>query len=188
LPPGWGEVLDDVTLELERLTRLVSGLLELARADAGQHLDCQPTDLDPLLERVERQAAQLSDTVDVRLEGAPVGRVEANPDALTQLLLILLDNAVKYSPPGGTVRLVRERDNGLVRVRIADDGPGIAPEDLPRIFDRFYRSPGVRGRPGTGLGLAIARWIADEHHGGLSVESAPGRGSTFMVRLPRPDS
>ena len=183
-PPAWGEVLDDVTLELDRLTRLVSGLLELARADAGRHLERQPLELDPLLERVERQAAQLAEVVAVRLEGAPVGPVTANADALTQLFLILLDNAVKYSPPGSTVHLIRERGRGHIRVRVSDQGPGIGPEDLPRIFDRFYRAPAVRGRPGTGLGLAIARWIAAEHQGRLSVESGPGRGSTFTVELP----
>ena len=184
VPPAWREVLDDVTLELDRMSRLVAGLLELARADAGQHLERGPIDLDPLLERAERQAEQLASGVDVRLEGPPVGRVSGNPDALAQLFLILLDNAVKYSPPGGVVRVVRGRDDGFVTVGVTDSGPGIASDDIPRVFDRFYRAPSARGRPGTGLGLPIARWIVNEHGGRLMVESTPGRGSTFTVCLP----
>jgi two-component system, OmpR family, sensor kinase len=183
MPPTWREVLDDVTLELDRMGRLVAGLLDLARADAGQHLEQQPIELDPLLERAERQAEQLDQRVEVRLEGAPVGRVAGNPDALTQLFLILLENAVKYTPPGGSVRVIRGREDGFVIIGVADDGPGIAPEEVPRIFDRFYRAPVARGRPGTGLGLPIACWIVGEHGGRLTVDSEPGRGSTFTVWL-----
>lgn len=183
-PPAWGEVLDDVALELERLSRLAQGLLELARADAGRHLERAPLELDPLLERVERQASQLADGVAVSLEGPPVGRVVANADALTQLFLILLDNALKYTPRGGRIALERGREDGFVQVCVRDTGPGIPTEELSRIFDRFYRAPSTRGRPGTGLGLPIARWIAEEHGGRLTAESAPGRGSVFTVWLP----
>ena len=184
VPPAWRELLDDVTLELDRMSRLVSGLLELARADAGQHLERQAIDLDGVLVRAERQADQLSDAVEVRLEGRPVGAVPGNADALTQLFLILLDNAVKYSPRGGTVRLARGRHDGFVKVSVADDGPGIPSDEVTRIFDRFYRAPAARGRPGTGLGLPIARWIVEEHAGRLDVDSATGQGSTFTVWLP----
>jgi signal transduction histidine kinase len=183
-PVGWGEVLDDLSLELARLTRLVEGLLDLARADTGYHLPREPIALDPLLERVERQAGALTREVQIELRGGAVGVVMANGDALTQLFLILLDNAVKYTPSGGLVRLERERENGVVRVRVSDSGAGIAPEDLPHLFDRFYRAPAVRGRPGTGLGLAIARWIAEEHQGHLTVRSTVGQGSSFTVTLP----
>lgn len=185
-PAGWGEILDDLALEMERLTRLVGGLLELARADSGQHLERAPIALDPLLERVERQASQMANGSQVSLEGQPVGQVIANADALTQLFLILIDNALKYTPTGGVVRLERGRDDGVVRVSVIDNGPGIAAEDLPRLFDRFYRAAIVRGRPGTGLGLPIARWIAEEHQGSLSVESTPGQGSAFTLSLPAP--
>jgi two-component system OmpR family sensor kinase len=183
-PPDWGEVLDDLALELDRLTRLVEGLLELARADAGQSIERASLELDQLLERVERQVSQLADGVSISLEGPPAGRVVGNADALTQLFLILLDNALKYTPPGGRVSLERQRNDGFVRVTVADTGPGVAPEELPRLFDRFYRTPSARGRPGTGLGLPIARWIAEQHGGKLTAESAPGRGSAFTVWLP----
>jgi two-component system OmpR family sensor kinase len=183
-PAEWGEILDDLALELERMTRLVEGLLELARADAGQHLERSILDLDPLLERVERQAGQLAPGISVTLEGPPAGEVMGNADALVQLFLILVDNAIKYTPPGGKVSLWRGRDNGFAQVKVIDSGPGIAPEELPRVFDRFYRTAALRGRTGTGLGLPIARWIAEEHHGKLSVESTPGEGSAFTVWLP----
>jgi two-component system OmpR family sensor kinase len=183
-PSRWGEVLDELAVELERMTRMVEGLLELARADAGQHLERKPLELDPVLERVERQASQLARDVSVTLSGPPAGKVIGNADALTQLFLILLDNAIKYSGVGGRVSLQRAREDGLVRVRVADNGPGVAPDELPRLFDRFYRAPSARGRSGTGLGLPIARWIVEEHDGSLSVESQPGHGSTFTVSLP----
>ena len=183
-PAGWGEVLDDLSLELARLTRLVEGLLELARADTGYRLERERVPLDSLLERVERQVGALAESVRIELRGAPVGEVVANADALTQLFLILLDNAVKYTPAGGVVRLERERRNGVVRVRVADNGPGIPPEAVPRLFDRFYRAPAARGSAGTGLGLAIARWIAEEHEGRVTVRSSPGQGSVFTVTLP----
>jgi signal transduction histidine kinase len=183
-PPAWGEVLDDLSLEMARLTRLVEGLLDLARADTGYHLPREPIALDELLARVERQAGALAQDVRIEVRGSAVGQVLANGDALTQLFLILLDNAVKYTPAGGVVRLERERQNGVVRVQVSDSGAGIAPEDLPHLFDRFYRAPAARGRPGAGLGLAIARWIAEEHQGQLTVRSAVGQGSVFTVTLP----
>jgi two-component system OmpR family sensor kinase len=188
-PPVWNEVLDDLALELERMTRMAEGLLELARADTGQHLELRPVELDPLLERVERQATQLATDVSVTLNGPPAGRIIGNADALTQLFLILVDNAIKYTPSGGKVALHRQRVDGFVHVKVVDNGAGIAPDVLPRLFDRFYRAPNVRGRSGTGLGLPIARWIAEEHDGRLAVESAPGQGSAFTVSLPvQPDA
>jgi signal transduction histidine kinase len=183
-PDGWAEVLDDLALELDRMTRLVEGLLRLERADAGHGPALQPLDLDPLLARVERQLRQISNGVLLGLSGPEVGSVVGDPDTLTQLFLILGENAVKYTPPGGSVRLERERSGDTVAVRVVDSGPGIAPEDLPRIFDRFYRAPTVRGRAGTGLGLPIAKWIAEVHRGRLLVESGPSGGSTFTVLLP----
>lgn len=186
LPRLWAEVLDDMHLELVRMTRLVEGMLELARADAGQHLERTRLELDPLIERAYRLASQAAQEVKLSLHGEPVGPVLGNADALSQLFTILLDNAVKYTPAGGQVTIERGRENGAVTVKVSDTGPGIAPSDLPRIFDRFYRAPTMRGRPGTGLGLAIARWIAEEHGGEITVQSAPGQGSIFTVRLPAP--
>lgn len=120
--------------------------------------------------------------------GSPSIWVEGDPDRLKQLLLILLDNALKYTAPGGRVLIdaVPAARNGVdgVDIRVEDTGLGIAPENQERIFERFYRVDSARAPGGAGLGLAIARWIADEHRGAIKVQSMPGRGSNFTVWLP----
>jgi two-component system sensor histidine kinase MprB len=106
--------------------------------------------------------------------------VDGVPSDLERAVANLLDNAAKWSPPQGTVEV--SVANGEVVVR--DHGPGIAEEDLPHVFDRFYRAPTARGMPGSGLGLAIVRRVADAHHGEVSAEAAEGGGSRFRLRLP----
>ncbi len=117
-----------------------------------------------------------------RLE--PGARVLADADRLSELFMILLDNAIKYNRPDGLVRLIALTEGRSHRVIVSDTGCGIAPEHLPHIFERFYRSPSSRSEDGTGLGLAIARWISNEHHAKMTVESVPDVGSTFTVALP----
>jgi signal transduction histidine kinase len=108
---------------------------------------------------------------------------------IREMLLNLVTNAIKYTPPGGTVALALAQEDGSVVFRVTDTGIGIAPGDLPHIFDRFWRADPARSRtgdrPGTGLGLAITKWIAEAHGGSITVQSRPGRGSGFTVRLPR---
>jgi signal transduction histidine kinase len=108
---------------------------------------------------------------------------------IREMLLNLVTNAIKYTPPGGTVSLGLAQEDGAVVFTVADTGIGIAPGDLPHIFDRFWRADPARSRtgarPGTGLGLAITKWIAEAHGGSITVQSRPGRGSVFTVRLPR---
>ncbi|MEW5762395.1 MAG: HAMP domain-containing sensor histidine kinase [Bacillota bacterium] len=179
------EILADAAEEAERMSRLLHNLLILARADAGQHIEKAPLDLEPLVQEVARQAPLLGPTPfhTHGLDALADGRIMGNADYLKQLLLILLDNAFKYTPPEGTITLSAAREDGWYRIGVADTGPGIPPEELPRIFNRFFR--GAAGRAGgTGLGLAIARWIAEEHGGRLEVTSTPGRGTTFTLRLP----
>ncbi len=103
---------------------------------------------------------------------------------LRQLLLILLDNALKYTPEGGKVVVGAEVHGGSVRLAVRDSGPGIDPADLPRIFERFYRADKARTGKGSGLGLAIARWIVDAHNGRITAVNAPGGGALFTVTLP----
>jgi signal transduction histidine kinase len=141
--------------------------------------------MDTLLLEVYRQAQMMSKGVAVRLGAEDQALVMGDPDRLRQLLLNLVDNALKYTPPGGEVTLKLGRDDGWVQVSVADTGVGIAPEDLPHIFDRFYRADPSRTRPGgSGLGLSIVQWIAQAHGGHVDVESQPGKGSTFTVWLP----
>ncbi|WP_049823060.1 sensor histidine kinase [Thermobaculum terrenum] len=119
------------------------------------------------------------------IEGLAPTQVRGDPDALRQLLLILLDNALKYTAAGGRITVGLEAGGDAAVLKVADTGIGIPPEHLPHIFERFYRVDPARSGGGSGLGLAIARWLAEAHGGGIQVESAPGRGSTFTVRLPR---
>lgn len=181
------ESLQDVAGEAERMSRLVNDLLLLARADTGWQPEKKPTALLPLLEDALRRAAVLAQGQELRSEGlenlAGV-LVDADADYLQQLFLILLENAAKYTPAGGAITVSADRDDSWARVRVADTGPGIPPEDLPRLFDRFYRGAAGRERPGSGLGLAIARWLAEMHGGRIEAASSPGEGSAFTIWLP----
>lgn len=182
--PEMQEALDDVVAESERMTRLVSGLLALARADAGRELTRTLIRLDDLVEVLQREMQPVSGSVAIQTEQLDAVEVEGDPDALKQLLLILLDNGIKYTPPGGTVYLSVVQQDGSALMTVRDTGPGIAAEDLPNIFGRFYRSVASRGQEGAGLGLSIARWITEAHGGTIAVESPPGQGAVFTVKLP----
>ncbi|MFN0070389.1 MAG: sensor histidine kinase [Chloroflexota bacterium] len=178
------ETLGDLSSEVERMSRLVNDLLLLARADAGAHLQLGPVDLVPVLRSAVREARFLSDGVAVRLEDVP-GEVWVNgdPDRLTQILLILLDNAVKYTPGGGQVMVSASLDGERVRVAVRDTGVGISTDELPRVFDRFFRGDRARPTDGAGLGLSIARWIADEHRGTIRIQSTPNNGTAATLTL-----
>jgi len=163
----------------------VNDLLLLAQVDAGLQLQLQPVELDTLLLVVYRQAQLMAQGVVVRLGAEDQARVLGDSDRLRQLLLNLVDNAVKYTPAGGEVTLTLRRADGWVKIDVYDTGIGIGPEDLPHIFERFYRADRSRGgHGGSGLGLSIALWIAQAHGGRLEAESEPGKGSTFTLSLP----
>jgi signal transduction histidine kinase len=191
------EMVAQVASEAERMARLVNDLLTLARADSGQPLGAlQPVMLRPLLESVAVQARTLSGGQHgpavsvVPFTGDGDLEVDGDPDALRQLLLALVDNAVKYTPAGGSVTLAlsdgvaRGTRVCVARLSVIDTGIGIAPDDLPHVFERFYRADRARTVAGSGLGLSIARWIAESHGGGIAVESSVGAGSMFTVTLP----
>lgn len=183
-PEDWAKALADITDEAERMSRLVNDLLTLARADAGQRLTLRSTPLRPLLDGVCRQAQLLATGQQVELDAPAEVVVLGDTDALKQLLLILLDNALKYTPSGGRITIALRRVADEAHVVVADTGVGIPAIDLPRIFERFYQTDTAREAGGSGLGLAIARWIAGQHAGRIEVDSHPGRGSTFTVVLP----
>jgi signal transduction histidine kinase len=194
--------LSAIQSETDRMIRLVGDLLLLARADAG-HLPIarEPVEIDALLIEVAHQTRVLSgDRLELTVD-CPVSDqkdpllVLGDEDRLKQLLLNLADNAVKHTPEGGRVTLQLAQADGWVRLTIADTGSGILPEDLPHIFDRFYRAEKSRWRKpspkdtpspgvGVGLGLSIARWIAQAHGGRIEVQSELGQGSAFHVWLP----
>lgn len=186
--PGFStKALADIRVETERMARMITQLLILGRADAGTDVQRRPLMLGDVLADAVRHAQSTADGVTLRLLDAQVLNgvvVTGNDDYLRQLFLILLDNAVKYSGPGKEVRIEPEVKGGAIRISIIDQGAGIDPLDLPYIFDRFYRGRNTSGVTGTGLGLAIARWVVDQHGGGIEVDNAPGRGARFTVLLP----
>ena len=184
-PEDRDAALDQIGQEAERMSRLVHDLLTLARADAGQPLRRQPVALGPLVEDVVAQVRMLADGHPLTVYICQSAEIMGDPDALRQLALILLDNAVKYSPNRGSIHVRLEVDETEVRLVVADSGIGIAPDDLPHIFERFYRADRGRKAGGAGLGLSIGLEIAEQHHGLIEVTSVLGTGSTFTVRLPR---
>lgn len=172
--------------EAERMTRLVNDLLLLAEADAdGQMIHRSDVDLAWLIADVFQSAVILAaGKVDVKLEARDHVTLLADADRLKQLLLNLVDNAIKFTPPGGTVTLRLTVQSGVACMEIADTGAGIPSEQLHAIFDRFYRLDRSRSGQGAGLGLSISQWIVSAHGGTIDVRSTPGQGSTFSVRLP----
>jgi len=184
------EALCHILLEAERTSVLVDELLSLARADSGREtLRIASVDLSTIVREVSEQwrelmaARNLTFTCEVTDEEVAV---LGDRNALQRLLSVLLDNAAKYTPAPGTVGLRLELRGELAAIRVRDSGIGIALEDQPKIFDRFYRADKARGRnlEGAGIGLAIAHWIAQQHKGSIAVKSLLGKGSTFMVELP----
>lgn len=172
--------------EAGRMGRLVADLLVLARADAGQPMKHQVVELDRILVDLFQETRILARGRKMALLDLDQVQLQGDPDGLKQLLLILVDNAIKYTPEGGRVQLAMRTEPGAAVVTVADTGIGIDPEDLPHLFERFYRADKARSRDlgGTGLGLSIAKWIAESHGGHISVESTVGQGSTFTLRLP----
>jgi heavy metal sensor kinase len=184
------EALRHILLEAERTSALVEELLSLARADSGREtLRISSVHLSTIVRVVSEQwrelmaARNLTFTCDVTDEEITI---LGDRNALQRLLTVLLDNAAKYTPAPGTVELHLELKGELAAIRVSDSGIGIALEDQPKIFDRFYRADKARSRnlEGAGIGLAIAQWIVQQHKGSITVQSSPAKGSTFLVQLP----
>lgn len=183
--------VDAITAEAEAMTKLVEDLLLLARADEGAaNLAHAPVSLGAVAEELGRDMEALATKrgIELRVDAEPV-QVEGDRHRLRQLAAILLDNALKYTPAGGKVSLRCYRAGRSVELSVSDTGPGIPLAEQAKIFDRFVRADSARTRAagGSGLGLAIARWIAEAHGGRISVESDPGHGAKFTVRLPAAD-
>jgi signal transduction histidine kinase len=185
-----GELFDDVRGEIARMERLAMDLLTLARSDAGGlELMTAPVEMSSIAAEVVRRTTPLATTRGLTLAlhaEATDSTVEADPDRIQQVLLILIDNAIKHTPAGGRIDVNVRRHGQHATVEVADTGTGISPEHLPRIFDRFYRADKARARAqgGTGLGLAIARMLVDAHHGHLALTSTVGVGTQATVSLP----
>lgn len=203
---GWSQALQDGTAETpetrlmaaqvieqeaQRMTRMVNELLELARLDSGQlKLKREAVALQPLLATVQRNLLPLAQQKGVALtfDSRPVPMIWGDPDRLTQIFTNLVDNGLAYTPAGGHVHLFLGPNGQWVEIGVQDNGKGIAPEAMPRVFERFYQVEKSRTRPdsqrGSGLGLAIAKQLVEAHSGRIAVQSQLGKGSLFTVYLP----
>ena len=168
------------------MARLVADLLSLARADAGVPLRQERVELDRVLIDVMGELRHQLRGQRLAFGAFETVVVQGDPDRLKQLVVILIDNAIKYTAAGGRVDVSLRRSGDGATIEIRDTGVGIAPEDLPRVFERFYRADPARSRDagGTGLGLPIARWIVEEHGGTVELASVLGHGTTATVRIP----
>jgi signal transduction histidine kinase len=180
-----GSALTDIRDEVDHLTAMVEDLLLLARSDSGAvHLERVPVDLGDVASdgasALARPATERG--VAITVDPAPAD-VTGDPARLRQLVMILVDNAIRHSPAGGRVMVEVRAEGPTARLRVDDEGPGLREEDLERVFDRFYRAPGAPGG-GTGLGLAIAAWIVDQHGGRIGVANRDAGGARFTVELP----
>jgi heavy metal sensor kinase len=185
------EALQRILREAEKNSDLLDDMLSLARADlTSKVLALSPVELAPNIEQVCERVAPLAREKKIQLsyEALDGGAwVSAEPGHLRRLWLILLDNAIKFTPAGGTIRVIsRTASPSSLVCEVRDSGIGIASSDLPHIFERFFRADKARSRDenGAGLGLSLARWIVEAHHGMIEVESVPGAGSMFRVLLP----
>jgi heavy metal sensor kinase len=184
------QALEHIVAEIDRMSHLVENLLMIAKADSGEaQLQKTPVDVVAAVAEACEQVGVLARVkgvqMSIRLPDKAVS-IMGDPHALRRLFLILLDNAVKYTPGGGRCEVELATGPGEVVGTVTDTGIGISKGDLPHVFDRFYRVDRARSREqgGAGLGLAIGRWIAEAHGGVIAVESEPARGSSFQVHLP----
>ncbi len=188
-PEEYRQVLASALEEILRLTSIIDNLLLLAKSDQGLYdANFSEVDLSSLVTELYDDSEVLAEPKNIRVELKKQGSITIVGDnvRLRQLFLNLIDNAIKYTPEGGSVTLSVEQKNGMALFSVQDTGLGIPQEDIERVFDRFYRVDKARSRElgGAGLGLSIAKWIAELHRGSIKVESAVNKGSTFTVELP----
>ncbi|HSM70702.1 MAG TPA: ATP-binding protein [Anaerolineales bacterium] len=187
-PPAARRFIDQIQIETDALTQMATELLELSRIESGRlSLDLKPVSAFDLLnsayERMQLQAERAG--VRLRVECADdLPKVNIDSQRLEQVLVNLIHNAVKFTRPGGEVVLEAEAGGGEVRLAVRDTGVGIPADDVPRIFERFYRVDKSRAGSGTGLGLSIAKHIVEAHKGSIWAESLEGQGSTFHFTIP----
>jgi signal transduction histidine kinase len=175
--------------EIKRMGRLIDDLLTLARTDSNQlQIHAAPISLHLLLQEITEQFELLADTKSIQIHShIQPAVIEGDDNRLRQLFIILLDNALKFTPPNGFINVTCHTSPHYVRVFVKDSGCGISPDDLPHVFERFYRGDKSRSRTegGTGLGLSIAEWIVLAHNGTIHVASQAGSGTEFQLMFPR---
>jgi signal transduction histidine kinase len=191
LNPKQVELLTAARDDSDRLHKIIGELLDMGRLESGRvEMELQPHSAQELISEALRPQEAAYHDRGVKTEVAiadDVPRVLADPARIDHVFSNLLDNALKFTPPGGQVRLSADLDDGMVRFAVEDSGPGIAPEHLGRVFDRFYRVTGPGQPGGAGLGLAIAKEIVQAHGGQIEVQSQVGKGSRFSFTLKKAD-
>ena len=183
------ETLRTMLGQVERLGRLVSQLLDLSKLESGAvPLNRETFAVRPMLDQAVKEARlHAPSTVDLEVDADTSLQADADPERVHQVVANLVENAVRHSPEGGTVKVHAHRQNGSVLIEVSDQGPGIPAGEEERIFERFYRADAARSRSegGAGLGLAIARWIVDMHGGRIKAEQGEDGGCRMVVGLPQ---
>ena len=180
--------LSRIRNQVERMALLTSELLDLSRIESGAiHLEPEPVDLASAVAEAQAALAARLDTCGVRVEGPEGGAppVEADRTATVRIVTNLLDNALKFTPDGSVITIDVRDEDPLVAVEVCDDGPGIAAQDLDRVFERFYKAEHSRADDGAGLGLAIVKHLVQAHGGTVAARNEDGRGAAMTVRLPK---
>jgi signal transduction histidine kinase len=180
------EGLAAIKSETDNMNDLIEKLLFLARADQGKQL-LHKTRLAvaPLMEAIVQETRMIAPQHTIIFDKNNPATIEADGAAIKQMVRIFIENSIKYTPPGGTIRITSAPTGEHLEITIADTGIGIPSEDQPKVFDRFYRVDQSRSKStgGTGLGLSIARWIAQQHGSSIHLTSTPGEGTTVILRL-----
>lgn len=182
------EAIDAIKSEAESMKELIEQLLFLARGDNETlHLDLEPIDCSEMIEEILKETQMIDSLHTFRMKSSTQSSVNADRQLLKQALRILIDNSIKYTPENGEIIVSVTDENGTVRISVQDNGIGIDPQNLPYIFDRFYRSDESRARKtgGSGLGLAIMKWIVDRHGGTIEVISRKDIGTRTTILLPK---
>jgi two-component system phosphate regulon sensor histidine kinase PhoR len=182
------DFVSKMNVEVDRLAQMVQEMGDLARIESGEALlKRSPVNIADVVTRaVERLRAQADRAgLQVKLDIASgLPSVSADEGRIEQVLVNLVHNSLKFTPPGGTVRIAAKADGDYLLVSVSDTGVGISADDLPRVFERFYKADRARAGGGTGLGLAIAKHVVEAHDGQIWVESVEGRGATFSFTIP----
>lgn len=188
-PEQYQQLLGSLLEEIMRLSRILDDLLLIAKTEIGERpIELQPVDLGELVEEIADEAEMFAAQADITFSLGEYfeAYIDAEPLRIRRVLLNLIDNAVKYNRKNGSVKLFMRRDGDMVSVCVQDTGIGIPEEAIPRLFERFYRvnDSASSSAKGTGLGLYLVKWIVKNHGGTITVDSEPGRGSTFTISFP----